>query len=346
MKTLRKGSKMKNLTMIRGLIGLTALASFLTACGGDGDNTIINPGLGYSVELNDIRIISPNTGQQGVCLRPKIQIDVPSGATCDTINFDSLRDGIFLYREGDDRRNDRIDLASPRLISMEGDRCVLELKPIYTLLENTDFVLETFYTRFSGQAFTRTESISFKTGSLSQSQQSCGDDSFSVLADNGSGVARNWIPITNIAYTGLRNANGDYILPDGNELLDVALGSANSMLTSLLGLSSTPDPIRIRFDRKPDLMSLKDSLILRVYEGTLAVPGMQDSDEYQDFQIGTSDIELVQSGLTWNAWVSLPGNMTYENGYTYIFVLLDTLQDVNGRFLDAIYMNAVRPPAN
>lgn len=346
MKTLRKGSKMKNLTMIRGLVGLAALASFMTACGGDGNQTVIDPRTSFSVQLSDIEIISPSLGQQGVCLRPKIQVDVPSGATCDTANFGKIRDGIFLYREGDDRVADRINLASPRRISIGNDRCVLELKPMITLLEETNFVLETSFTDISGQAFSPTESITFKTGSLAQSQQSCGDDSFSVLADNGSGVARNWIEITNIAYTGLRDANGDYILPDGNELLDVALGSANSMLTSLLGLSSTPNPIKIRFDRKPDLLSLQESLILRVYEGTLAVPGMQDSDDYQDFPISSSDIELVQSGLTWNAWVSLPGNMYYENGMTYIFVLLNTLQDKDGRFLDAIYMNAVRPPAN
>lgn len=346
MKTLRKGSKMKNLTMIRGLVGLTALASLMTACGGDGNQSRVNPRLTFSLQYGDIEIISPSIGEQGVCLRPKIQVDVPSGATCDTANFDTIRDGIFLYREGDNRAADRIALASPRRIEIENDRCVLELKPAVTLLENTNFILETSFTDVSGQAFSPTESITFKTGSLAQSLQSCGDDSFSVLADNGSGVARNWIPITNVAYTGLRDANGDYILPDGNELLDVALGSANSMLTSLLGLSSTPNPIKIRFDREPDLLSLQDSLILRVYEGTLAVPGMQSSDEYQDFPISASDIELSQSGLTWNAWISLPGNMYYENGMTYVFVLLNTLQDTSGRFLDAIYMNAIRPPAN
>ncbi|MGA0164340.1 MAG: hypothetical protein ACO3LE_08900, partial [Bdellovibrionota bacterium] len=313
---------------------------------GRSNNSLLNPSLNFSLAIDDIEIITPRIGEQGVCLRPKIQVDVPSGATCDTANFGKIRDGIFLYREGDDRVADRINLASPRRISIESNRCVLELKPADTLLENTNFVLETSFNDISGQAFSPTESITFKTGSLSQSLQECGDDSFKVLADNGSGVARNWIQITNIAYTGLRDANGDYILPDGNELLDVALGSANSMLTSLLGLSSTPNPIKIRFDRRPDLLSLQESLILRVYEGTLAVPGMQSSDEYQDFPISASDIQLLQSGLTWNAWVSLPGNMYYENGKTYIFVLLNTLQDTGGRFLDSIYMNAVRPPAN
>jgi len=347
MKTLRKGSEMKTLATIRSLAALTALVGFMAACGGDGGGSIVNPGGSLSIQLTTMKIKSPRLGDQGVCLSPKIQIDVPAGAACDISNFARIRDGIYLYREGDSRLDDRIPLASPRRIRVNSNRCVLELRPMAQLLENTNFVLETSFEGSNGQAFSPTESIQFQTGSLAQSQQICGADSFTVLADNGSGVARNWIPVTNILYTGLRDASGNIILPDGRQLIDLALGNINSMLSSLLGLSSTPNPIKIRMDRRPDLLSLKESLILRVYEGTLTVPGMQNSGDYQDLSFSLDDFEISQSGLSWNVWVRLPGNMFfYETGKTYVFVLLNTLQDSSGRFLDAIYMNAVRPPAN
>jgi len=344
MKTLRKGSKMKNLTMIRGLIGLTALASFMTACGGDGNNSLLNPSLNFSQAIGDIEIITPNIGDQGVCLRPKIKIDVPSGATCDSANFGRIRDGVFLYREGSDRAGARILLSSPRITEIENNRCELELMPELTLLDNTSFVLETSFDDISGQAFSPTESITFKTRGLGESQANCIDDHFNVAADNGSGAARGWQPITSIVYTGLRDDNGDYILPDGDDLLGVLLGSANSILNTLLGLSPIPNPMTIRFDRKPDAASLQESLILKRYEGINLVPGSlaNSTGVTIPLDIQESDITPISGQFgAWRAAIHLPYNYAYQSDHTYIFILLNTLQSTDGRFLKNVYMNSV-----
>lgn len=337
---------MKTSTLLRMSLPVIG-AIFLFSCGGDKRRTEIQ-GIQDFV-LSEFNILSPNNGENSVCLSPQIQIVVEKRTgLCNSP--ERVSDFLRIRQQRDP---DEITELVPGFITVDSSsqvsnsECVIETFPEEVLLPETDYILEKAQKQSGSVTFDSANAVLFETGTFEDNRTCSGNLS---LVENG----EDWQE-TELLNIGEFDADGDVNL-DFQDLGNLLIESVfQGSFQQIIGFGLPKDySFEIEFNSKIQDFGLSaqvrvfkvNGLIEQVGNGFQVLQGDEVGPE--NFQL-FNDSQLVGCASGNGRCIYLSPNSArkirvnnpptlWESGI-YIVIVQETLRSQNGRFLDATYYN-------